>query len=62
MACEPTTRLDDERAASDRRDAATPHTPADRRLVDSLVSNANQPAALSADEIERIVQSRHDMP
>ena len=62
MACEPTTDLDDERAASDRRGAATPHAPADGGLVDSLVSGANQPAALSADEIERIVQSRHDMP
>jgi 1,4-alpha-glucan branching enzyme len=30
--------------------------------MDSLASGADQPAALSANEIERIVQSRHDMP
>jgi 1,4-alpha-glucan branching enzyme len=30
--------------------------------VDSPISGANEPAALSVDEIERIVQSRHDMP
>ena len=53
MACEPTTDLGDPGAAA----------PADGGLgMDSLASGANQPAALSADEIERIVQSRHDMP
>ena len=57
MACEPTTDLDDQGAAGDR-----PGPPADGGLgMDSLASGADQAAALSADEIERIVQSRHDM-
>ena len=58
MACEPTTDLDDQGAAGDRVVA-----PADGgRGMDSLASGANQPTALSADEIERIVRSRHDKP
>jgi 1,4-alpha-glucan branching enzyme len=65
MACEPTTDLDDQGAAGDRRGLAAPHAAAhaDGELgMDSLASGANRPATLSADEIERIVQSRHDMP
>ena len=57
MVCELTTDLDDQGSAGDRLGE-----PADGRLLDSLALGANQPAALSADEIERIVQSRHDMP
>ena len=58
MACEPTTDLDDQGAAGDRLGA-----PADGgRGMDSLASGANQPAAPSADEIERIVRSRHNRP
>jgi hypothetical protein len=58
MACEPTSDLDDQGAAGDRLGA-----PADGgRGMDSLASGANQPAAPGADEIERIVQSRHDKP
>ena len=58
MACEPTTDLDDQGAAGDRLGA-----PADGgRGMDSRASGANHPAAPSADEIERIVQSRHDLP
>ena len=53
---EPTTDLDEKGAAGDRLGA-----PADGGLgMDPLASGADQPAALSADEIERIVQSRHD--
>jgi hypothetical protein len=62
MACEPTTDLDDQGAAGDRLGP-----PADGgRGMDSLASGANQPAAPSADpsadEIERIVRSRHNKP
>ena len=51
MVWEPTTDLDDQGAAAHGGLG-----------MESLVAGANQPAALSADEIERIVQSRHDMP
>ena len=51
MACEPTTDLGDEGAAADGGLG-----------MDSLASGADQPPALGADEIDRIVQSRHDMP
>ena len=66
MACDPTTDLDDEaraRAIAGDRPRRTRPRYADGELgTDSLASGANRPATLSADEIERIVQSRHDMP
>ena len=67
MACDPTTNLDDEgaRAAGDRQVPAVPHVSAHadgEPGMDSLAAGASQQAIPSADEIERIVQSRHDMP
>ena len=66
MACDPTTDLDDEgaRAPGGQLISAATHASAyaDGELGTDSLTGAGPQVTLSADEIERIVQSRHDMP